>query len=136
MLLGSFPSVKEATPATDSVSDQTLDTIASGDGVILVDSMTLTPGAGNYLVHFETTVTLSANNSEAEFSIFVNGVEVTDSRRQVGRSGGSTAGMVMARSIHARVPGVLAAQAIEIRAGVNAGIVSIFERTLSWERVA
>ncbi len=123
-------------PTSFSVSDQALDAIATGDGVILVDSMTRTPGAGNFLVFFDTTVTLSANNSEAEFSVFVNAVEVTDSRRQVGRAGGSTAAMVMPRSLHARVTGVGAGEAIEIRAGVDAGTVSIFERTLSLLKVA
>lgn len=125
-----------ALPATDSVSDQTQDDIATGAGVILVDSMTLTPGtAGDYMVWFDASFSLSSNNSEAEFSVFVGGVEVTDSRRQGARGGNQTSPTVLPLSLHARLIGVTAVDAIEIRAGVDAGTVSIFERTLSWMRV-
>ncbi len=121
---------------TDSVSDEVDDFIDDVDGTVLVDNMTRTPGAGNYLVWFDTSIDLSANNSNVQFSIFVNNIEVTRTRRRFGRGGNQTVNTIIQLSLHAKLIGVLAVQAIEVRADVSAGTVTIFERTLTWERVA
>ncbi len=108
------------------------DTITLAEGTVLVASMTLTPGAGNYMLNFSSSVLLSDNNSSADFSIFVGGVEVAASIRTAARGGGATAGTVFPVGIPGyRITGVGVSDAVEIRGNVDSGTVSIFERNIS-----
>ncbi len=118
-------------PAPLTVIATAPDPITSGTD-ILVDSLTRTPGAGNYLVSAGMTAILSANNSAADFSIYVNGSQVTGSVRPISRGGGSTAGITFPIGYEDfPITGVLAAEDVEIRASVSAGTVTVDERHLT-----
>jgi len=102
----------------------------------VVNTMQLTPGAGDWLVSFSTSVLLGANNSEGQFVIYSNGVAQAASRRRVARAGGSSAGFIQGVAIASfRVTGLGAAQQIDIRAQVSAGTMSIYQRNLTLLKV-
>lgn len=101
----------------------------------LVNGMTITLGAGDYKVEFSTSVEVLSNNGAGEFSIYVNGVQVAHTVRHVSRAGGSTSGTQTPLATNAYVTGVLAAQAIEVRAQISSGTLNIFERTMIVTRV-
>lgn len=114
------------------VTSVVLDAIVGGPTVVAL--MTQTPGAGTYKVDFSTSIILGSNNSQADFSIFTDGTIEAASVRSVARSGGSTAGIVFPIAISGYVVTVADAQAIDIRADVDVGTVSIFERNLTLTR--
>ncbi len=121
----------DASITTFSADDGAIDLITSGTDV-LVDTMTITPGVGDYLVSFSTSANLGSNNTAADFSIYVNGIQEANSIRSIARGGGATSGHVHGVSIASyKVTGVLTAQAIEIRASVSGGTLSVFERNLT-----
>jgi hypothetical protein len=93
---------------------------------VVLDSMTLTPGAGTYLILFSASTVNSGNGAERNyFSIYANGVQVTATERKVGIAGGAYVPV----SISAPVT-VGASQAIDIRWRVIAGTGTTSQRRL------
>ena len=95
--------------------------------------MSITPGAGDYLLSFGTTVSNSINN-DIIVSIYVNAVQVANSEREqlsLGAGDGSTLTL-------AEVPitGVLAGQAVEIRWRTTGGTSTARARNLTLVQVA
>jgi hypothetical protein len=119
-----------ANPATPTqVKSATTDPITSVSDV-LVAGMTQTPAAGNYKVSFSTSANLGANSSNADFSIYVNGVQEAESIRQIARGGGATTGHIHNVAISEYLITV-AAGSVEIRASVSAGTLSVFQRNMT-----
>ncbi len=77
------PLVPLATAAT-----ATADTTTTSASDVLVNSMTLTPAAGTYMVWFSGSVDHSANNGSGEMSIYAGGAQVASSERDFARGAG------------------------------------------------
>ena len=100
---------------------------------VALAGMSITPGAGDYLVSFGTTVSNSINN-DIIVSIYLNAVQVANSEREqlsLGAGDGSTLTL-------AEVPitGVLAGQAVEIRWRTTGGTSTARARNLTLVQVA
>ena len=108
-------------------------TIASGTYALL-DSMTLTPGAGDYVLSFTSSVE-GTNDTDIFFSVYVNGVAVAHTER-VFRSEASIVDRSHTVAIYAYLPSVGAGQAVEIRwqRGIS-GTATCHERTLTLQEV-
>lgn len=108
------------------------DTTTTSGTYAQVSNMTITPGAGDYLVNFNTSIQKSVGTSNQYVSIFVAGSQVTHTERLVeGESSydfGNTA--VIPVSVQAYVSGVGASDAIEIRWYTTSGTATAHERTL------
>lgn len=113
---------------TSFVSSTTTITTSSTTDVVMT-GMTLTPGAGDYIVMFSGSISVnSATDRETRVSIYVNGTIVADSvRRQF------TTTTDEPENVHTitRVTGVADGQAIDVRWAVDANTVSVFSRTLT-----
>jgi hypothetical protein len=98
---------------------------------VLLTGMTITPGAGNYLVMFSCQQQNNVAASSNIFSIYVNGVQVAASSRQ---DRITTATINQAVALQTYVVGVLAGQVIEVRwrvpGGPTTGTVSNRELTI------
>ena len=75
----------------------------------LIPSMTLTPGAGTYLVQFNCSISVDRNSRFGRVAVFANGVLVTASERR----GGGQANNIQGVATQAKVT-VGAGQTIEI----------------------
>lgn len=116
-----------------SQATATASTTTTSTSYVLVNSMTLTPGTGNYMVMF----TSSWKNSGAQnlfASIYVGGVQVTHTERMT-RMESSTVDTELSVAAHAYVTGVGAADAIEIRWKTTGGTATMLERTLTAQQV-
>ena len=90
--------------------------------------MSITPGAGDYLVWFSGSVENSAAGV-TNASLYLNGGQVAHTERQI-----TTEASIPATSfpvaLHARLTGVTAGQAIDVRWRTSAGTASMHQRTL------
>lgn len=96
-----------------SVATRTLTSFA------VINLMTLTPGAGTYIVLFSTSGSVSKNSRFGIFSIFANGVQVTASERQIGGQANNEGGV----TCYAKVT-VADGQAIDVRWRLNSAASS------------
>jgi membrane protein YqaA with SNARE-associated domain len=95
--------------------------------------MSLTPGAGNYVLWFICS-TFNSNSSQTNsFSVYVNGVQVTGTLQsiRVPAVNGSVIGSVMTY-----LTGVLAGQAVEIRWNTTGGTATATNREMILMKVA
>ena len=94
----------------------TTDTTTTSATDVAVAGMTLTPGAGDYLVWFSGSIenNVTGSNETDYVSLYVNGVQVAHTEREV-TSDGSLENMSIPVGFEARVTGVGAADAIEVR---------------------
>ncbi len=106
----------------------TLDTTTTSASDVLVDSMTITPGAGDYHIWFSGSVESSATSYQY-VSLYVNGVQLGHTEREI-RTESSIPATSFPVAAHARVTGVGAGQAIEVRWRTTAGTATMHERTL------
>jgi len=90
----------------------TADTTTTSTSDVLVDSMTITPGAGDYHIWFSGSVECSAGYQY--ISLYVNGVQEAHTEREI-RTEGSIPNTPFSVATHARVTGVTAGQAIEVQ---------------------
>lgn len=101
----------------------------------LADSMTLTPGAGDYIIQFGSTWKNDTDNKNIWVSIFVNGVQIDHSERMM-LAESSLPDTEFAVATQAYVANVLAAQAIEIQWKVSGGSTgTLMQRTLIVQKV-
>lgn len=99
---------------------------------VLMDSMSITPGAGNYMAHFSATFDHDTTNESIFYSIYKNGVQIPHTERGFKR-GGSAGDIVGGLATVAYITGVTGGQAIEIRWRTTAGTATVFERTFVLE---
>lgn len=99
---------------------------------VVATSMTLTPGAGTYMVIFSALVYNSAAANTTTISAYANGVQVANSERG---TGAASATYRAAASLTCVVT-VAAGQAIDIRWRVSAGTGSMGNRSLALIKVA
>jgi hypothetical protein len=75
-------SYEPRTPIVTDTATATANTTTSSVGDVLMDSMTLTPGAGTYLVLFGADLDGGeGENGEGVISIYANGVQATASEK-------------------------------------------------------
>lgn len=103
----------------------------------LITSMTATPAAGNYLVHFNCDVQCNNAGGAVSFSYYIAGVQQTTSLRKTIPLDGGTLSIGTGRDIvfimdYVTVTG---AQAVEVRWSTSAGTATVGDRTFILERV-
>lgn len=102
------------------------DSIVGASGFVQLDSMTITPGAGSYIVHFNSSAGNTNNGNTSDFRLVVNGVTVAHTVRTVMGAAGGRAGV----SIVANITGVLAGHIVEIEWNNSSNTAECEERTL------
>ena len=107
-------------PTTTSTTDV-------APGAVGGTGLTLTPGAGNYVVHASIATLQSSSANTNTFSIYVNGVLVAKTSRGIRASANSG---LMSVEVSAYITGVLAGQAVDVRWKVSAGLGTLGAREL------
>lgn len=118
---------------TEASAPGTITTTSAAD--VLMTSMSLTPGAGNYMVWFSTSVDHDSSNESIFASLYVNGVQVADTEREFKR-GGAAADNKGSLAFNKYITGVLAGQVVEVRWRTPAATASAYQRTLTLLKVA
>ncbi|MFQ5908655.1 MAG: DUF2341 domain-containing protein [Thermoplasmata archaeon] len=121
------------TPPPIMEANATADTTTTSGSYVLMDSMSLTPGAGDYLAVFSTSVSLSAVGF-VRISIFVNGVQQAHTEREQFQES-SIVNSAYAIATHANIT-VGVGETVEVRWLVTAGTGTAFRRTLNLFPVA
>ena len=114
--------VTQATATTLATETNTADT--------LINSMTVTPGAGDYLIWFSGSNANTVAPSKNHVSLYVNGSQVTHTEREIDQEE-SLGNTFFPVALHARVPAVGAGQPIEVRWRVDVGTANMNARTLT-----
>lgn len=123
------PLVKTQVTATGDDS-----TTSSTD--VLMSGMTITPGVGDYLVMFSTSVDSDLNNVTIFVALYVGGVKVGHTDRQFKR-GAASADTTAGIALQAHIIGLTVAQAIEIKwrvTGTGSPIATAHARTMTLAR--
>ena len=121
--------VSPITPADSIQASATADTTTGSASDVVANSMTLTPGAGDYHVWFSSSVESDGSNDSQFVSIYVNGVQLAHTEREI-YTEESIPDTSFPVATHARVTGVLAGQAIDVRWRTTGGTATMHERTL------
>lgn len=122
-----------ASTPTEATATATTTTTGATDG--LLAGMTLTPGAGNYMVWFSTSVDHTAANDSIWVSLYVNGVQVPDTERLF-RRGGAAADTAGPLAFNKYITGVGAGQVVEVRWRTTGATANAYQRTLTLMKVA
>lgn len=126
--------VEFADPVTTTFfASVTATTTTTSPTLVLLDSMTLTPGLGDYVVLFSSSFENTGAPQSTSFQVFVNGVAQANTLKILDQA---TADETLNISINTRVTGVLASQAIEIRWAASGGTSTAFARTFTLIKVA
>ena len=112
-----------------TLAEATADTTTTSLTDVLVDSMTLTPAAGDYLVIFTGSIDSNNMNEHTFPSVYLDGVQVAASERSWSR-GGSSANITGIFACVAKVT-VNGSQAIEGKWRVSDGTTTMHQRTLA-----
>jgi hypothetical protein len=126
--------VQAMTPADTFQASATADTTTISATDELVSGMTLTPGAGDYLVWFSGSVEGSTANSWQYVSIYQNGSQVAHSEREI-HTETSIPSTSFPVASHALITGLGASQAIEIQWRTTAATATMHERTLVVQKI-
>lgn len=98
----------------------------------IAPAMTATPGAGNYIVLFSSTIGNSNNNKTTTVALFKNGVEIPSSEFQFLNKSANDRSPV---NLIAHITGVQAGETIDVRWKVSGNIGTMRSRTLIVQRV-
>lgn len=125
-----------------SVSSQataTANTTTTSTTDVLINTMTLTPASGTYMVWFTTSIDSNTNNSTVSVSIYAAGAQVAASEvhSQPQFQGGLTPSLnvTIPYTAIARIA-VNGSQAIEARWRISSGTATAHQRTLMVLKVA
>lgn len=121
--IANVPTIIQATATTDVTTTSLTDVVVTG--------MTITPGAGDYLVFFTGSVENTNSNKQGPISIYSNGVQIAASVIQI-LSAGNLANSV---STNAYITGLAAGQTIDVRWKVLANTGTFHQRTLIVQKV-
>ena len=132
--------VHAITPPDISQASATADTPGETSATdVLVPGMTLTPGAGDYLVWFSGSLDdlLPATGEIMNVSLYVNGVQVAHTERQImNEQSLDDIATTLPAMFQALVTGVGATDTIEVAWRTDTGTMTMHERTLVVARVA
>lgn len=118
---------------TSSEAGSATDTTTTSSVYVAMNSMSLTPGAGTYLVIASTSVEGTFANSYVRAALFANGSEVANTMRE-SKQESSIINTSMPLSTQAVVT-VGAAQAIELRWKVTGGTATAHARSLTLVKI-
>ncbi|MCE9538004.1 MAG: hypothetical protein K8R85_02140, partial [Bacteroidetes bacterium] len=110
----------------------TSSTTTTSSSYTQINSMSITPGAGNYMVFFQSSVKNSSDDRTANFSIYVNGAQIAESEITIFAPHRES---IIPISCIAYVTGVLAGEAIEVRWKTSGSTETCYDRTLIVYRV-
>jgi cytidine deaminase len=114
---------------SNEVSATADDTTTSATDV-LVNGMTITPGAGNYHIWFSGSVEGNTDNTTQNVSLYVNGSQLPHTERQI-YTESSIANTSFPVATHARRLNVLDGQAIEVRWRTTGGTATMHGMTIT-----
>jgi len=117
------PSINQVSATNDITTTSTSDVVVTG--------MTVTPGAGDYLVFFTGSLENTNANKQGTVSIYSNGVQIAASEIQ----SQMPANRPVPISTNAYITGLGAGQAIDIRWNVVGNTGTFHQRTLIVQRV-
>jgi len=121
-----------AVSVTNQEVTATADDTATSLTDILMNSMTVTPAAGTYLVMWSGSIVNSANGIERSWiSLYLAGSQVSATERSIGTSGGA-----FVPSMTQAVITVNGSQAIELRWRVAGGTSTVHSRRLTLLKLA
>jgi hypothetical protein len=118
--------VTEAYSLTDATTSST-SYVSVGSG------LTLTPGAGDYLIFFSGNVENPTKDESTYFAIFVNGSKMAQSERYV--TGHVKGGENFSASTMAYITGLGSGQTIEVKWKVTSSSTAMHERQLIAQRI-
>jgi len=121
------PSSSGVVPSEATATGTTTTTSATD---VQMDSMTLTPGAGTYLVMFSTSAAHSDAAGALYVSIYANSVQVAASERRRTAADLKQIGMVVPLATQAVVT-VSAAQVIEVKWRTSVATATAYQRTMT-----
>ena len=101
---------------------------------VLVPDMTLTPGAGDYLVWFSGSLVADTGDSTQHVSLYVNGSQVAHTERQSVLES-SIVNTPLPVGFQAKVTGVGALDDIEVMWRTSAGTATMHQRTLVVQKI-
>jgi hypothetical protein len=121
--------------ATTQVS-ATADDTTSSTTYTQVDSMTITPGAGDYIVWFSGTLECDTAPTFQYVSLFLDDSQIAHTERQI-ETEGSIPDTDFTAVTHAYISGVTAGQAINVRwyTSDGASVATMHKRTLTVTKV-
>jgi hypothetical protein len=126
--------VTQVNPSSSTQVTATADTTTTSITDVALSGMSITPGAGDYLIWFSGSMEGSATSTQYA-SIYVNGAQLSHSERRVFTEA-SIPNTSFPVATHAYVTGVGAGQAIDIRWRTTAGTATMHQRTLIVQRVS
>ncbi|OGO71295.1 MAG: hypothetical protein A2Z37_15345 [Chloroflexi bacterium RBG_19FT_COMBO_62_14] len=126
--------VTQVDPSNNTQVTATTDATTTSTTFVALAGMSITPGAGDYLIWFSGSMEGSLATSTQYASIYVNGVQLSHSERRVFTEG-SIPNTSFPVANHAYVTGVGAGQAIDIRWRTTGGTATMHQRTLVVQRV-
>ena len=133
---GQFLQTDGANPATlswaslaSSIQTATTDTSTTSATYVVINSMTVTPASGTYLVVFSTSGTISSSNATGNYAIHNNGTITQNSERNLIMGGGPTVGFETALCTLS-IETVTGSEAIDVRYLTSAGSFSVNDRSL------
>jgi hypothetical protein len=116
--------VAQAISAINVTTESTSYVVATG--------MTITPGAGDYLVFFTSSIASSSNKKTVFVSLFKNGIQIPASEIKFLTAASDAIAPVVTS---AYVPGILAGETIDVRWKVSANTGTMYQRTLIAQKV-
>jgi hypothetical protein len=125
-------SIASAVNSIQQVVGTTGITTNSTTDVALSTPLSITPGAGDYLISFSGVVSNSNSSRDVFMSIYVNGTKIAASERQITSNAGGDKCTIATGAYYT---GILASQAIEIRWRAESDTATITNRTLIVQRV-
>ncbi len=114
-----------------SMVESTTDATIISNSYAVIPGMTITPGAGDYLLYFNGSVELSNDDKELNTAIFVNGTMVTGSDMPYGQKKSDPFSV----SRTAYLTGITAGQTIDIRWRISQNSATIHNRSLILQKV-
>jgi hypothetical protein len=115
--------------ATSSQATATADDTTTSAADVAVSGMSVTPGAGDYLIWFSGSMEGNTATTTQYASIYVNGSQLAHTERRIFTEA-SIPNNSFPVTAHAYVTGVGAGQAIEVRWRTSGGTATMHERTL------
>lgn len=106
------------------VATATFTTTSTSD--VLLTTMSVSPTAGTYAVWFTCSWSLSASSAISRFTIYNNGVAVTDSLRNIDSPGGGNTASFASQTVIS----VAAGTTVDIRARTTAATLTVTNRNM------
>ena len=114
---------------TSSIQSSTVDTTTTSTTYVTINTMTVTPASGTYLVMFSASGNLSNANATGLYGIHNNGTLTGHSERVISTAGGQTVGINEA--FHSQsIETVTGVEAIDVRYQLDTGTFTVHERSL------